>query len=79
MTSRNITLTLPAELIRKAKIVAASRDTSVSALVAEFLRSLTQGEDEYDRIWAQEEQIMTEGLAMRVGRVAPTRSGAHER
>lgn len=35
--TRNITLALPSELVRRARIIAAARDTSVSALVAEGL------------------------------------------
>jgi hypothetical protein len=34
VSTRNITLTLPAELVRRAKVIAATRDTSVSGLVA---------------------------------------------
>jgi hypothetical protein len=37
---RNITLALPADLLREAKILAAEQDTSISALVARLLREL---------------------------------------
>ena len=40
MANRNITLSLPEELVRKAKVIAAERDTSVSALVAELVEHL---------------------------------------
>lgn len=36
---KNITLSVPDEVYRKARIAAARRDTSVSALVAEFMYS----------------------------------------
>jgi hypothetical protein len=42
--TQNITLKLPAETIRKAKIVAAGRSASISALVAAKLEELV-GED----------------------------------
>lgn len=79
MSNRNITLTLPAELIRQAKVVAALRDTSVSALVAELLRSVTEKDDDYTQQWHKEMQLMKKGLPMRVGRVTWSRSDSHER
>ena len=36
--SRNITITLPAELVRAARIFAAERDTSLNALLREMLQ-----------------------------------------
>ena len=44
---RNLTLSLPADLIRNAKILAAKRQTSVNALVKENLGKMIQAEDEY--------------------------------
>jgi hypothetical protein len=44
MKSQNITLKLPADTIRKAKIVAAERNASISALVAAKIEELV-GED----------------------------------
>ena len=44
VVTQNLTLKLPAETIRKAKIVAAERGTSISALVAEKIDELV-GED----------------------------------
>lgn len=41
---RNITVSLPDDVYRRARIKAAERDTSVSALVRDFL--VTLGEDE---------------------------------
>lgn len=76
---RNITLTLPADLVRRAKVVAAARDTSVSALVAEYLRSLSANEDDYADAWRQEQQVMAEGLPMRVGPIKWSRADVHER
>ena len=37
---KNVTVSLPDEAYRRARVVAASRDTSVSALVREFLETL---------------------------------------
>lgn len=45
---RNITLSLPPELLRRAKILAAQRNTSVNALVKESLEGIVQAEDEHE-------------------------------
>jgi len=44
METQNITLKLPAETIRRAKVVAAGRGTSISALVTEKIEEIV-GED----------------------------------
>jgi len=44
MATQNLTLKLPAETIRKAKVVAAERGTSISALVIEKIEEIV-GED----------------------------------
>jgi hypothetical protein len=47
VTMQNLTLKLPAETIRKAKIVAAQRSTSISALVIEKIEELVGEDAEY--------------------------------
>lgn len=47
METRNITLSLPEETLREAKIVAARRGTSVSALLAVALSELVENESGY--------------------------------
>ena len=42
---KNVTISLPPEVYRRARIRAAERDTSVSALVREFLISVAGGHD----------------------------------
>ena len=48
METQNITLSLPRTLLRKAKVVAAKRQISVSALVAGTLEEVVREDDEYD-------------------------------
>lgn len=79
MANRNITLSLPEELVRKAKVVAAERDTSVSALVAELVASLAGGSADYDRAWAEEVALMRRGSGLRVGELTWTRDELHSR
>jgi hypothetical protein len=66
------------DLVRKAKIVAAERDTSVSALVASLLEQLVRDASGYDEIWAREEAVMAAG-ALRVGEITWSRDELHER
>ena len=57
---KNITVTVPDEVYRNARIRAAERGTSVSALVAEYLRLLSSREAEFSRLEAQQQQVQRE-------------------
>lgn len=46
---KNLTVSLPSEIYRRARITAAERDTSVSALVREFLSELAGGAADFKR------------------------------
>jgi hypothetical protein len=53
----NITVSIPEDVYRVARIRAAERGSSVSALVAGYLRSLSDREAEFERLRAQQERI----------------------
>lgn len=57
---RNITLAVPDEVYRDARIRAAERGSSVSALVGEYLRSLSEREREFSRLEAQQRHVQDE-------------------
>ena len=57
---RNITLSVPDDVYRTARIRAAERGSSVSALVAEYLRSLSERDSEFSRLEAQQRQVQEE-------------------
>jgi plasmid stability protein len=57
---KNITVSVPDEVYREARIRAAQRGSSVSALVREYLRSLSQGESEFSRLEAQQKRVQNE-------------------
>ena len=57
---KNITLSVPDDVYRDARVRAAERGSSVSALVAEYLRSLSDREAEFDRLEAQQHQVQRE-------------------
>jgi len=69
---KNITVTVDDETYRRARIKAAERDTSVSALVKHFLAELAVGESDNDRLKRQEralrERIATFRAADRIPR-----------
>jgi hypothetical protein len=74
----NITLTMPAELIRQAKILAAQRDTSVSALVASLLASAVGDTADDAAVWDREAEVMASGI-LHVGPVTWSRDEVHAR
>lgn len=79
MATRNITLSMPEELVRRAKILAAQRDTSVSGLVAWLLEQLVGDVRDYDEVAEQERRLMTEGVGLRVGTITWSRDEVHQR
>lgn len=66
-TMANITVAVPDEVYRQARIKAAQSGRSVSSLVAEFLASLDDSGDEFDRLLAQQDQVLTEIGEFRAG------------
>jgi plasmid stability protein len=57
---KNITVSVPEDVYRAARIRAAERGSSVSSLVADYLRSLSEGESEFLRLEAQQRQVQGE-------------------
>jgi plasmid stability protein len=56
-TVANITVTVPDEVYRAARIRAAEQGSSVSALVGQYLRSLSKREAEFERLVAQQRRV----------------------
>jgi uncharacterized protein YdaU (DUF1376 family) len=59
---KNITVAVDDETYRRARIKAAERDTSVSALVKHFLAELAVGESDNERL-KREERALRERIA----------------
>lgn len=57
---KNITVTVPEDVYREARIRAAEQDTSVSALVADYLRSLGVREVEFQRLERRQRELVGE-------------------
>ena len=56
----NITVTVPDDVYRAARIRAAERGSSVSGLVAEYLGSLSDRESEFARLEAEQQSVREE-------------------
>jgi predicted transcriptional regulator len=75
---KNITVSVDDQIYRRARIIAAERGTSVSALVQQFLGNLTRGGDENERL-KQAEALLREGITeFRAGDRLP-RDELHQR
>ena len=80
MKTRNITLSLPEEVLREAKVVAARRGTSVSALLAGALDELVEGERGYAAARERDLAALGRGLDLGTGgEIGWGREGLHER
>lgn len=58
---KNITVSIDDQTYRRARIIAAERGTSVSAIVKQFLANLARGDDENGRL-KQAEALLREGI-----------------
>jgi plasmid stability protein len=64
---KNVTVSVPDEVYRRARIRAAERGSSVSALVTDYLRSLVEDDTEFARLEAQQLRLQREIRAFRAG------------
>lgn len=80
MRNQNITLSLPEDDLREARVLAARRGTSVSQMLAKMLRNLVEQETGYanarDRSLARLRAGMELGTE---GRISWSRDSLHER
>lgn len=58
MAKRNLTLQLDEEVITSTKVIAVQRGTSVSAMVAQYLREIAQDAERYEYAKQQALQLM---------------------
>lgn len=74
---QNITLSLDAELLRGARVLAARQGVSVSKLLASELERLVRSEEAFVRAREQALSVLDHGLHLGGGR--PDRGALHER
>jgi plasmid stability protein len=64
---KNITVAVPDDVYRAARIRAAEQGRSVSALVAEFLRGLADSDAEFKKLEALQRRVQGEITTFRAG------------
>ena len=76
---QNVTLALPRRLLRRLKILAAERETSVSSMLTRALEDIVGRDDAYREAMDKEIEVMRRGLDLRVGKITWTRHELHDR
>ncbi|MDH7578524.1 MAG: DUF6364 family protein [Bacillota bacterium] len=79
MEYQNVTLSLPKEVLRRAKHIAIERGTSLSGLLTQLLVDLTRREDEYRRAKECHLAMLDEFDLATKGNVTWTRSDLYDR
>jgi hypothetical protein len=64
---KNLTVSVPDDIYRLARVRAAEEGSSVSALVASHLRSLGESEAEFSRLESQQNDVLGEIKSFRGG------------
>ncbi len=76
--TQNITVRLNRRTLRKAKILAAKRNTSISGLLAEQIEALVGEDDAYEQAQRRALALLDQGFHLG-GRTESTRDEWHER
>jgi hypothetical protein len=75
---KNITVSVPDDVYRDARVAAAERDTSVSALVVAYLERLSGRQEQFSRLEALQHEVQAEiGQFRATGRLS--RDEVHDR
>jgi hypothetical protein len=75
---QNVTISLSSEMVRKARILAARRSTSISGLLAEEIEKLVGAEEAYERSMRSALASLEKGFHLG-GVITATRNELHER
>ena len=75
---QNVTISISRETVRKAKILAARRSTSISGLLAEQIEVLVGAEEMYERAERSALAMLEEGFHLG-GVITASRDELHER
>jgi len=75
---QNVTISLSRRVLKKARILAAQRETSVSGLLAQQIEVLVGRTEDYERAERQAMALLDQGFHMG-GIIRATRDDLHER
>ncbi len=80
MSKQNVTLSLPRSLLKKAKIVAASRDESLSEYLRKSLENRVREETGYGKARNRQLKLLEKGFDLGTqGKIAVSREELHVR
>jgi hypothetical protein len=77
-SKQNVTISLSRQTVRKAKVLAARRATSISGLLAEQIEIMVGEEEAYERAQRQAMTLLDQGFHLG-GVIRSTRDNLHER
>lgn len=79
-TTQNVTLAIPKDILRKAKILAVQKNTSLSGLLTQTLVDLVAHQEAYQQARQRSLTLLKNGLELGTqGQIAWNREGLHER
>ena len=80
MARQNVTLSLPKSLLKRAKVLAATRETSLSELMRKSLEDRVREANGYNRARLRQLKLLQEGLDLGTkGLIKTTREEIYER
>ena len=78
MTKQNVTVSLTRQTLRKVRVLAARRETSISGLLASQIEALVGEDEAYERAERQATALLDQGFHLG-GVIRATRDEWHER
>ena len=80
MERQNVTLSLPKDLLKKAKIIAVKNNTSLSGLLCDYLARITKEEEAYQIAQTRHRRLLKKGFDLGLeGEISWKREELHER
>ena len=80
MERQNITLSIPKDLLQKAKIIAVKNNTSLSGLLSDYLARITNEEETYQIARSRHCRVLKKGFDFGLeGKIPWKREELHER
>ena len=78
LMKQNITLSLEKDIIKKGKVIAARRDTSISRMLSDLLKGMVENDTRYEAAKRSALQLLKKGIHLG-GRVDWKREDLYER
>jgi hypothetical protein len=79
-TTQNVTLAIPKDILRKAKILAVRRNTSLSGLLTQTLAEMVSRDEGYEQARLHNMQMLNSGIDLGTqGSITVKREELHER